>query len=364
MRKLEPRLVLKPACALVALLWSIAAIVDDPTDTNPWLLLLAPPALLLVGPAHRLLPDASRLLLALLAASLSLAAVVATPASLLLVTAVGLLTTTLAIEHSGRSTLAPDAFAAALAVATALWLGMQGLALAVAATGSDYANVALPLLLALVLAALAVSSGPQLSPGSPQWLTGWPLVVLTAIPAWTFIPQLFTTSAMSAAVVVPLLLACAVAAMALLPLIPAQRFTTLWLVGAVAAAIGIQVASTAILASAMGLMVTPFLLRYVALGTNTAIESPAGQTPTVPATGALAASAALLALGLLALAANGFWPTAVHPGAIIGVAVLFFGLTRVTHGTSYQQAQPSALHWPGVVAGLVAVALLGWYLVP
>lgn len=363
MRTLDPRLVLNPACALVALLWSISAVVDNPTDANPWLLLLAPPALLLIGPAHRLLPDASRLLLVLLAASLSVAAVVATPASLLLVTAVGLLSTTTAIAHSGRSILAPDALAAALAVATALWLGMQGVALAIAATGSDYADVALPLLLALVLAALAVTFGPQLSPSSSHWLAGWPLVVLTVIPAWTFIPQLLAISAASAAVVVPLLLACAVAAMALLPLLPAQRFTTMWLLGAVAAAIGIQVASTAILASALGILVMPFLLRHIALGAKASTESSAGQTPIERATGALAASAALLALGLLAMAASGFWPAALHPGAIIGVAVLLFGLMRATRTTGYQQAQPSALHWPGVVAGLVAAALLARFLV-
>lgn len=363
MRTLDPRLVLNPACALVALLWSTAAVVDNSTDANPWLLLLAPPALLLIGPAHRLLPDASRLLLVLLAASLSLAAVIATPASLLLVTAVGLLSTTTAIAHSGGSSLAPDALAAALAVATALWLGMQGVALAITAMGSDYADVALPLLLALVLAALAVTSGPPLSPSSSHWLAGWPLVVLTVIPSWTFIPQLLAISATSVAVVVPLLLAFAVAAMALLPLLPAQRFATLWLVGAVVAAIGIQVASTAILASALGILVTPFLLRHVALGDKAAAESSAGQNPTKLATGALAASAALLALTLLAMTASGFWPAAIHPGAIIGVAVLLFGAKRVTHTTGYQQAQPSVLHWPGVIAGLVAAVLLGWYLV-
>jgi hypothetical protein len=364
MRTLDPRLVLYPAGAVVALLWSITNALATLATANPWPVLLAAPAPLLLGIIRRWV--AIRLLLALLAAGLLLAITLPGPVTAVIAVAIALLTTAATIEHSSRTPLAPDAVAAAFAVATALWLGMQGVTLALEQARVDYADVWLPLLLALVLVPLAASPGPAASLGERNFSAGGLLVVLALIPAWTFVPRLLATSAISASVVVSLLLGCAVLAMALLPLIGPQRFALGWLTGAVVAAIGVQFADAALPASALGVLVTPFLVRYTTLGLVPAqIRAPQIQpegTPSARKSGVLPSLAAFVGLALLVMGSAGIWPAAVNPGAVTGVAVLLVGVKRGDHAAEYLPARPSALHWPGAGAGMIAVVLLGWYL--
>lgn len=362
MRTLDPRLVLIPACATVALLWSMTTALTELAAATPWLIVLAAPTPVLTGPLYRWLSDPLRILLGLLAISLLITAFTTSPTLILFTVGIALLTVTVAIRESAQSPLSPDAMAAALAVSTALWLGMQGVAIAITPAWREAATLWLPLLLAVVLIMLAVT---QLSPapltdrtGSAQWL----LVAVAAVPAWTFIPHILTASTQPAYVVVPLLLGCAVCAMALLPLISPQAVISIWLPGVVLAAFGIQFAETAVLASALGVLVTPFALRYIALGWLPTAQVSKSVTSSPLRSGAPAALAAFVGLIFLAMETVDRWPTTVHLGAVVSVVVLLISLVRGTRVTNYQQATASALHWPGATAGLVAVALFFWQL--
>ena len=304
MGRLDPRRVLTPACTLVALLWAISKTLPSLSATSPWLIVLVSFAPLLAQPIFQRRRNAVQLLLALLVLCLFFAVVLPSAPMLVILTAVALLSTVAAVRDSGQSPMAPDICGATLAVAMALWIGMQGVDLVLVQAGIDGARVVLPLLLATVLAILASRYVPT-APLTPDgWTAPWLLVALTVVPAWTFIPARLATSSFGADVVVALLLSAAVAGMALLPAIAPQRLPSVWLIGIALAAIGIQWTSLSLFAATLGILATPFVVRFAALGWRPVAANPTIWANEFSRSGVVTALAAVAGFGVLALTAT------------------------------------------------------------
>ncbi len=346
----DPRHVLSISVTLAASLYSLGLVTAEQSAVLLTIVLASGP-LLLIPLIRRVLPRRA-LRVSLIAAALGIVAThfdVDGMAGLSL--SLSLLALAISLSDVATTDLSPDLYAASFAVGSGFAICLNGIIL-IAATGSQAPRWAL-YSLAIALALLATLVQPSSSTGSA---TGslWLFVALGALPIWTDVAGLSNTAAWPSAAVLLLLMCGATLAMTLLPTIDPSRHRAIFVSLLVCAAVGSQFDATSVPAAGLGLFVLPFLLRTVAMHSTAAVSRfhVAG----------FDFAAVLTGLAFGSKLGMGRWPLGVSLGPVVAGAVLLFSLTRKGEQTSYVRAQPSLLHWPGVMIAIGVTGSLAWFL--
>ncbi len=345
----DPRQVLSAGLTLTATLYSLDLAFPD-LAAQPIVMLAAGSAPILALPLRRLL-QGEALRTSLLAAALTIGATEVLGGSIATLSlSLSLLALTISLADITSSKLSPDLFGATLAVGAGLTIGLKGIILIAGGLQAPlWATVALTSALALL--GLTAPSSP--SCGST---TGslWLIVTLGALPSWTNIDGLSTAATWSPATIVFTLLASSTLAMTLLPALEPGRYRLLMGIAFVCSIIGTQVDATQPIAAGLGLLVLPFLVRTAALQSR----------PTVSdhRVDGLNLAAGVLGITFGSRVTSDRWEIPVDPGTLLAGAALLPSLFRPITQTSYEPAQPSVLHWPGVAIAIGATACLSWLL--
>lgn len=346
----DPRQVLSAALTLTATLYSLDLALPN-LAAQPIVMLAAGAAPILALPLRRIL-QGEALRASLLAAAIAVGATEAWGGSIAILSlSLSLLALTISLADITNSKLSPDLFGATLAVGAGLTIGLKGIIL-IAGGGPQaptWATVALTSALAL-LALTAPSSPSRGSTTGSLWL----IVTLGALPSWTNIDGLSTAATWSPATIVFTLLASSTLAMTLLPALEPGRYRLLMGIGFACSIIGSQVDATQPIAAGLGLMVLPFLVRTAALQSRRKVSD--------YRVDGLNLGAGVLGITFGSRVTSDRWEIPFDPGTLLVGAALLPSLFRPVTQTSYEPAQPSVLHWPGVAIAIGATGCLTWLL--